>query len=662
MTTPVASSNRSDVLTMVEEWEKNMQGQLTTYFQDLRGELDVILALLYLNPKKLAATRRVSNEKILNPNAADSILNKPPPALTEPTSTTDLRLWRVYLSKDPLQELPGSPDNMGHFVITGHTKLLEESSRAVMIKPPDSSARLVVLEQLKLVIYTLPWQKLFIIVNQHPSTTSIPSSITSQSLSTIDHGDEELQILLKRIEWPLPPIQRSFEFSTNPKACAYVLLNPHPTYTIEQKLEIRIIAKDHKGRPKTYGGDFFQAKLHSTKLKAGVSGSITDHNNGTYTASFLLLWPGETMVSVRLIHSSEAISILHQKRDKRPDKIYYNGYFEKNGTRETVECNFDLPGRNVCKYYDATTGETWVCERPKKLPCDAYNEHSSGGKRDILTREEQAFLAISLTDQQIPSQIQTLNVSNAQTNDKKVLCTPGLKNPNPSGFYYQDVWISRTCSKQNFIHPSDVAACLSGKLLYMFGDSTLRQWWDYLVDFVPSLKQIDLHVHHQPGPLLATDAEHNYLVQWRVHQRPLRMERLWIQEMHYIASELDQLGNRKGMVIVLNCWAHFLSFPVEIYVRRLRGIRDAVSRLLNRSPDTKILIKSANTGYGFSHGSDWLSLQLDTVMRAMFSKLPVIILDVWEMTSCHRDPEDIHPRKTIIKNEVDLMLSFICPK
>eukprot|EP00079_Xenopus_tropicalis_P034298 XP_017948069.1 PREDICTED: NXPE family member 3-like [Xenopus tropicalis] len=240
-------------------------------------------------------------------------------------------------------------------------------------------------------------------------------------------------------------------------------------------------------------------------------------------------------------------------------------------------------------------------------------------------------------------------------------CRSGLPIPNPSGFYYQDLWESLVCSNQHFPDASNVANCLAGKNVYMFGDSTLRQWWTYLVDFVPTLKEIDLHVAHHPGPRLAVDTEHNYLVQWRAHQKPLRMEKTWIRELHSIASELDSLGGRKGLVIVINCWAHFLTFPIEIYVRRLRGIRDAVKRLLELNSEIKILIKSANTGYRFAHSSDWLSLQLDTVMRAMFSDLPVTILDVWQMTSCHREPENLHPSRTIVRNEVDLMLSFICP-
>ncbi|KAG8573904.1 hypothetical protein GDO81_008927 [Engystomops pustulosus] len=498
------------------------------------------------------------------------------------------------------------------------------------------------------------------------SFRKVSESASTKSITTARQEttqvDEELQALMKLTEWPFPPANISLVFSTHPNTSVFSLLHPRSTYVVGEQLEVLIITKDHNGRPKSYGGDYFHAKLHSPSLKAGVSGTVTDHYNGSYTASFILQWPGETMVSIKLIHSSEAIAILHEKRTSRPDKVYFKGFYFKNGIEEAVECNFNLPGQDVCEYYDTRNKEKWVCRKPKKLPCDAYREHSAGGNREILSTIEKEFFSMSLIEQEISSNVKPFYVHPQKEVVKvKNPCVPGLKNSNPSGFYYQDTWISLVCSKQEFYTSSKVAHCLSGKMLYMYGDSTLRQWWEYLLKFVPTLKQIDLHVAHRPGPLLATDSDYNYLVQWRAHQKPLRMDRIAVNDLHYIATELDLLGTRKGMVIVLNCWAHFASYPIEVYIHRLRHIRDAITRLLERSPDTKILIKSANTGNNFSIVTDWLSYQMDTIMRAMFAKLPVIILDVWQMTLCHRLPENLHPNAIVLKNEVDLMLSFICP-
>ncbi|XP_031755439.1 NXPE family member 3-like isoform X2 [Xenopus tropicalis] len=301
--------------------------------------------------------------------------------------------------------------------------------------------------------------------------------------------DKELQNLLTMTAWNIAPLPGAFQLSTSHRTSSYTLLHPRPTYTMGETIEVLITVKDHKGRPKTYGGDFFNVKLYSASMKAGVSGSVQDYNNGTYTATFLLVWPGETKISVRLIHSSEAIAILHEKRDSRPDKVYFHGHFQLNGTREVVECNFDLPGRDVCEYYDAGSGEKWVCLRPKNLPCNSYREHSSGGNRDILNNTEKQFLSMSFTDQEIPNNLKPLNVlpTNISRDGRRTKCTSGLPIPDPSGFYYRDLWESLVCSNQHFPDGSSVASCLAGKSVYMFGDSTLRQWWEHIVDFVPYL-------------------------------------------------------------------------------------------------------------------------------------------------------------------------------
>ncbi|KAE8620315.1 hypothetical protein XENTR_v10010191 [Xenopus tropicalis] len=196
----------------------------------------------------------------------------------------------------------------------------------------------------------------------------------------------------------------------------------------------------------------------------------------------------------------------------------------------------------------------------------------------------------------------------------------------------------------------------------MFGDSTLRQWFEYLERFIPTLKRIDLHVNYQSGPLLAVDPDAGLVMRWRAHGNPLRTTKTMFSDLHYEAAHLYGIGGGPQTVVVFTLWAHFTSYPVSVYIQRLSRLRRAISSLLFRSPETTVLIKSANTGYKSIYGSDWLSLQLDLLLRAMFKGMAVTILDVWDMTSCHYLPDNIHPGAPVIRNEVDLMLSYICPR
>lgn len=62
------------------------------------------------------------------------------------------------------------------------------------------------------------------------------------------------------------------------------------------------------------------------------------------------------------------------------------------------------------------------------------------------------------------------------------------------------------------------------------------------------------------------------------------------------------------------------------------------------------------------YDSDWYSLQLDEVLRAMFKGLNVLLVDAWQMTLAHHFPHALHPPPAIIKNMVDMLLSHVCPE
>uniref|UniRef100_A0A3Q3GWB2 NXPE C-terminal domain-containing protein n=1 Tax=Labrus bergylta TaxID=56723 RepID=A0A3Q3GWB2_9LABR len=166
-----------------------------------------------------------------------------------------------------------------------------------------------------------------------------------------------------------------------------------------------------------------------------------------------------------------------------------------------------------------------------------------------------------------------------------------------SGYYYQGVWRSLGGTKvHQFNNSSAISQCLKGKVVHMYGDSTLRQWFEYF---------------DQTGPYMIWDNAKNILVTYR-------------------------------------------------------SIRRAVIRLLNRAPDTLVVIMTANlrglTPSESLNYSDWYTLQLDKVLRAVFKGFNVRLVDAWEMTLAHHLPHNIHPGRPIVKNMIDILLSYICTK
>ncbi|XP_015196067.1 NXPE family member 3-like [Lepisosteus oculatus] len=475
---------------------------------------------------------------------------------------------------------------------------------------------------------------------------------------------EEWERLREAISWPSPDrAVPSLNDSTDPARCSYHVPGLRANYTVGDSLEVALVARDFSGRPKRYGGDFFQAKLHSPELRASTYGSVSDHRNGSYTVRFTLLWPGPARIALRLIHSSEAVQVLRGQRDRDPNRVYFRGYYVEGGMEEAVVCNAQKIGSApYCEYRDPATGEMWFCQKPARLPCHALVYHSMGGYQAKLSSLEQALLSKKVTDIWIRGDDVKITVLPPEAENRtEQRCVPGLDTPVPAGFYFQDRWTSLVCATWSFPNPEQISSCLRNKQLYMMGDSTLRQWFEYLEKTVPTLKQLDLHTSSQSGPLMAVDPGNNVVLHWRAHGLPIRTLKVPWVSLHYIANELDGLAGGAHTVVVFTLWAHFTTFPPEQLVRRVASVRRAVVSLLHRSPSTLVVIKSANTGYKDVYGSDWLSLQLDVLLRRMFQGLPVVLLDVWQMTSCQSSPDNIHPPPTVIRNEVDMFLSFVCP-
>ncbi|XP_073688783.1 NXPE family member 3-like [Garra rufa] len=464
--------------------------------------------------------------------------------------------------------------------------------------------------------------------------------------------------------------------STSPAHTTFIIENLKENYQTGDELFVTVHAKDFDNKSKSYGGDFFQAKLFWSKTKASVFGEVVDLLNGSYSVRFFLPWVGMAQVAVRLIHSSEAVQVLKRHRDSDSDRVFFKGYYEGQGpnkTRlsETVTCNvkWDKNGLEsmgtgdcCCDYNDPRTGETWRCQRPKSLPCSALVYHSMGGYRNRLTNKEKMLMMqtnkVINGDRNIITFFQSHGNETIDVTEK---CRPGLHSPVPAGFYLNDLWTSFVCSTCHFITQT-TTECLKNKHIYMMGDSTMRQWFEFFVKAVPTLKQMNLHVPYQSGPLIAVDVENNIDLHWRAHGVPLRTLKKAVANLHYISNEIDDQAGGPHTVLIFNLGPHFTTYPLDFYTHRVLRIRKAVLALLQRAPDTTVIIKTVNTGYKDIFGSDWYSLQLDRILRWAFQDVGVYILDVWQMTACHYNKENIHPGPVIIKNEMDILLSFICPE
>ncbi|XP_012879554.1 PREDICTED: NXPE family member 3 [Dipodomys ordii] len=489
-----------------------------------------------------------------------------------------------------------------------------------------------------------------------------------QTLSSRERMEEDS--LLAALQWQVPDMGPvPFVKSTDPSSSYFVILNSAGFFKVGSQLEVLVYVKDFQRKPKKYGGDYLQARIHSPKLQAGAVGRVVDYQNGFYKVLFTLLWPGRVKVSVSLVHPSEGIRVLQHLQEEKPDRVFFKSLFRSGKISETTECNVCLPGGlPLCNFTDLYTGEPWFCFKPKKLPCSSRINHYKGGYlKGLLTAAQSAFF------QRSPAFIGWCNTVEPhlqpschwyfeEINNLEVSQGSGSF---PSGYYYKDQWRPRNFKMRQFNDPDNITECLQRKMVYLFGDSTIRQWFEYLTTFVPDLVEFNLGSPKNVGPFLAVDQKHNILLKYRCHGPPIRFTTVFSNELHYVANELNGLVGGRNTVVAISIWSHFSTFPLEVYIRRLRNIRRAVVQLLDRSPRTVVVIRTANAqelGPEVSlFNSDWYNFQLDTVLRRMFSGVGVYLVDAWEMTLAHYLPHKLHPDEVIVKNQLDMFLSFVCP-
>uniref|UniRef100_A0A3P9LQG6 NXPE C-terminal domain-containing protein n=1 Tax=Oryzias latipes TaxID=8090 RepID=A0A3P9LQG6_ORYLA len=444
----------------------------------------------------------------------------------------------------------------------------------------------------------------------------------------------ELDFLKNVTAWPsTPPLPLNFSWkdSSDPRHSTFTVLPKRVggQWHVGDELEVVIKMFNFHGKPKKYGGDFLLARLHSPSLLAGVAGKVVDHLNGSYSALFPLLWEGNVQVQVVLVHSSEAVTVLQQLNRMQPHRIYFQSLFRSGSLTETTTCNIYINAtqQQVCNYTDLHTGEQWFCYKPKKLSCDTRVTHAMGGfKKNITHQEEMLFQSgINMKVSISPSTHPNISVHPREDQTRVI---SDIVRTEPSGYYYHGAWRPLDGTKvHQFNSSSAVSQCLRGKGLHLFGDSTIRQWFEYFIASFPGLKNFDLHSSKQGGPLMALDYPNNILVTYRCHGPPLRSYPIPVTQLRYVANELDHIEGGPNTVVVIGVWAHFGSFPVDVYIRRMQNIRKAVVRLLSRAPRTVVVIRTGNpkTLYvdGILSNSDWYSIQRDKLLRAVFKGLDV---------------------------------------
>ncbi|XP_078235735.1 NXPE family member 4 isoform X2 [Pogona vitticeps] len=494
--------------------------------------------------------------------------------------------------------------------------------------------------------------------------------MTDQTAACVDHRNDvkEIEEIVTKLDHLIPNVTfRDIKTVTSAKNSQATIVNRQDVYCVGDHLAVRLDLYDHVGKRKEHGGDFLRARIYSPNLKAGASGLVQDHGNGTYLVDFTLFWEGNVSVSLLLIHPSEAISALWRARKKGYDKIGFTGKFLNGISTVNTECGFKLNrSLELCAYLDERDQEAFYCVKPKNVPCEAFvSLKSHNNPISYLTTLERSLLNRPNIGVEIPHKFREIHVVPCECNKAKAAktCWAGAQSPFPSGFAWQNQWHPLFCNMTSFNTEGKIRACLQAKLIYFMGDSTVRQWIENLKSRLKTLDYLNVHVSGKPQKLIAVDVAENIQLRWKKHGHPyIGSSEYTVKDHTYVARDIDRLSGDQNTVVVISLGQHFRPFPIEFFIQRAIRIREAVQRLLLRSPDTRVVVKGENTRemtveqelFSDFHGySQYLAL------KDVFRDLNVGFIDTWDMTVAF-DTNSVHPPNHVVRNEVDLLLSYIC--
>ena len=236
-----------------------------------------------------------------------------------------------------------------------------------------------------------------------------------------------------------------------------------------------------------------------------------------------------------------------------------------------------------------------------------------------------------------------------------------------SGFYRNDEWVPPYCRLLPPANWNQIPKCMSNKQWYLYGDSTIRQLYTFLVKHF-NMTTTRIFTHDDWGN--SADAElddFNISLHFEFHDVPISHS-IWFNRtvVRPASLFLNSLPADKEMVVIFSLWAHYTHFPLSFYRMHIESIINAAERLLKRNPTATVILKSANTRPNTDYKDrlltgNWYARQMVEAVRELLADHPNIgYLDVWETTCAQLQREHIHPADPHTDNMLRMVISKSC--
>nr|XP_042138068.1 NXPE family member 4-like [Peromyscus maniculatus bairdii] len=420
--------------------------------------------------------------------------------------------------------------------------------------------------------------------------------------------------------------------------------------------------------------------MSSPALKAGASGKVTDFNNGTYLVSFTLFWEGTVALSVLLIHPSEGVSALWRARKQSYDRVIFTGRFVNGSSQVHTECALVLNSSvELCQYLDAQDQEAFYCVKPPNVPCAALTHMKSKNKEvSYLSQQERSLFERSNIGVEIMGKSNVISVS--KCNSKWFCAWRAVLNPDPFKGPSLSAGLGHCLCSHKVGQGTKSGEKEDREYSIRFHMFIQLQTPDFFLLYVrlvvtgfsfcfgiacwfSALRSVDLHETGKLQHQLAVDLDENINIQWKKHGYPFIGSLVYsVKEMEYIARIIDRTGGEKNTVIVISLGQHFRPFPIDLFIRRALNVHKALQRLLLRSPDTMVIIKTENIremSSDVERLADFHGYTQYLALKDIFQDLNVGVIDAWDMTIAY-GTNDVHPPQHVVGSQINIFLNYIC--
>ncbi|XP_077985276.1 NXPE family member 3-like [Glandiceps talaboti] len=425
-------------------------------------------------------------------------------------------------------------------------------------------------------------------------------------------------------------------------------------------VHIVIEAYDNNGRQRQRGGDFFEPVMYNTKLKKSTAGRVVDYGNGTYSVYFYAAWQGTAYFNINLAFTREAILFLNHAILYAEPRGFWEATFSNGNISEITNCSILAEGtwQDVCEYTNpAALGKTvFICKRPENFTCEnfvSYRHPIIATERVTSSRIDGStwLFKSGMYNGKLQHADLKAEITGPMIQPKLPLCGPDIPVPLSDGYWADNTtFVPLMCRSQQW-SDEEIKTCLSNKSIYIYGGSTMGQVYrSFKYDF----------------PVSDHSLKRYSLVALRV--TPIFLP---VTGLNLESDEIDTIPqdvcNNSTAVFIVNFSFHFVTWTTSTYLERVFHAKLAIVRFLNRCPGSMVLIRLSNPRENDQinqrvHSSDWILYDQNRMIRRVFAGIGVRFIDVWDMVLSHHEPNVVHMPMYIIKQQVEMMLSYICPE